>query len=49
MSSTAAAPSVSGDELPAVTDPYLRSNTGRSAASASSDVSDRMPLSVVTG
>ena len=48
MSSTAAAPSVSGDELPAVTEPYLRSNTGLSAASASSDVSARMPLSVVT-
>ena len=47
MSSTAAAPSVSGEELPAVTDPYLRSKTGLSLASASSDVSERTPLSAV--
>src|SRR6185503_19318727 len=42
---TAAAPSVSGDEFPAVTVPYLRSNTGGSAASASRDVSRRSRLS----
>ena len=42
---TAAAPSVSGEELPAVTVPYRRSNTGGSAASASMVVSRRSRLS----
>ena len=46
--STAAAPSVRGEELPAVTVPYFRSKTGGSLASASSDVSRRMRLSWVT-
>src|SRR5205807_92401 len=45
ISSTAAAPSVSGDEFPAVIVPYLRSNTGRSFDSASSVESDRIRLS----
>jgi hypothetical protein len=49
MSSTALPPSVSGDELPAVTVPYRRSNTGLSARSCSSDVSVRMPLSLAIG
>ena len=48
MSSTAAPPSVSGDALPAVTVPYLRSNTGLSFASCSRLVSLRMPLSDVS-
>ena len=48
MSSTALPPSVSGDELPAVTVPYFRSNTGLSAASCSIVVSARMPLSLVS-
>ena len=32
MRTMAAAPSVSGDEFPAVTVPYVRSNTGFNAA-----------------
>ena len=41
-------PSVSGDALPAVTVPYLRSKTGLRAASCSSELSARMPLSTDT-
>jgi hypothetical protein len=48
ISSTAAAPSVSGEALPAVIVPYLRSKTGRSFAIASSVESPRMRLSVST-
>jgi hypothetical protein len=40
--SSAAAPSLSGELLPAVTVPILGMNAGSSAASASSDVSRRM-------
>ena len=46
-SSRAAAPSLSGEELPAVTVPPAR-NTGLSAASFASDVSARMPSSAST-
>ena len=47
ISITAAAPSVSGELLPAVTVPYLRSNTGRSDESFSIVVSARgMPSRV---
>ena len=49
ISSTAAAPSVSGDEFPAVTVPYRRSNTGFSSRSFSMVVSSRMPLSADSG
>ncbi len=45
---TAAAPSVSGELLPAVTEPYRLSNAGLSLARASSEVSGRIPLSLVT-
>ena len=48
MRSTADAPSVKPDELPAVTEPNRRSKTGRNADSASRDVSGRMPLSFAT-
>ncbi len=47
MSTTAEAPSVSGDELAAVTDPYFRSKTGLSDASFSgveSALRDRVTL-----
>ena len=47
INTTAAAPSLSGDELPAVTLP-VGSNTGFSAASFSSDVSARGPSSLST-
>jgi hypothetical protein len=47
MSSTAALPSVSGEEFPAVTVPYRRSKTGLSACICSSVVSERTPLSLV--
>ena len=46
MSRTAAAPSVRGDELPAVTVPNRRSKTGGSAARASIEVSRRTRLSL---
>ena len=45
ISSTAAAPSVTGDELPAVSVPFSGSKTGFSAARASSEVSARGPES----
>ena len=45
MSTTADAPSVRGDELPAVTEPCLRSKAGRSLASLSSEESVRTPSS----
>ena len=47
ISNTALAPSVSGDEFPAVTLPYRGSNTGFNARSCSIDVSVRIPLSLV--
>jgi hypothetical protein len=47
MTSSAAAPSVRGELLPAVTEPCALSNTGRSFASASSEVSGRTMSSVV--
>jgi hypothetical protein len=47
MSNTADAPSVTGDELPAVIVPSA-SNAGLSVASRSSDVSGRGPVSPVT-
>ncbi len=47
ISTTAAAPSFSGDALPAVTVP-VGSNTGLSDASFSSDVSARGPSSLST-
>ena len=48
ISTTAAAPSVSGDELPAVTLP-VGSNAGFSAASFSSVVSARGPVVALDG
>jgi len=39
---------VSGDEFPAVTEPYFLSNTGFNACSCSIDVSVLMPLSLVS-
>src|SRR5213075_1824969 len=48
INKTADAPSVSGEALPAVMDPYLRSKTGRNFESASKVVSARMRLSAST-
>jgi hypothetical protein len=48
ISSTAAAPSVRAEELPALTVPLRLSKTAGSAASASGEVSRRSRLSSVT-